>query len=111
MASRDGDGVSRGTEARYDPSTGKCMDIKINGKPLDDNRVYHVATIDYLANGGDYMTPLTRGVKVSRSDDIVYEDLLRYLAGKPDGYTISGDRRRRMVRSISPDKGKDVIHH
>lgn len=111
MASRDGDGVSRGTEARFDPSTGKCMDITIDGKPLDDNRVYRVATIDYLANGGDYMTPLTRGVKVSRSDDIVYEDLLRYLAGKPDGYTISGDRRRRMVRSIAPNKGKDVIHH
>lgn len=28
----------------------------INGKPIDKNRIYYVATNDYLANGGDRMT-------------------------------------------------------
>lgn len=30
--------------------------IFIQGKPLDENKIYYVATSDYLANGGDNMT-------------------------------------------------------
>lgn len=29
--------------------------IEINGKPLDDERIYYIATSDYLSNGGDNM--------------------------------------------------------
>ena len=34
----------------------KAKNIMIQGKPLDLNRTYYVATNDYLANGGDSMT-------------------------------------------------------
>lgn len=30
--------------------------IEINGKPLEDDKTYYVATSDYLSNGGDNMT-------------------------------------------------------
>lgn len=30
--------------------------VTIDGKPIDDNRIYEVATIDYLAEGNDKMT-------------------------------------------------------
>ena len=30
--------------------------IEINNKPIDDTKIYYVATSDYLANGGDNMT-------------------------------------------------------
>jgi 2',3'-cyclic-nucleotide 2'-phosphodiesterase (5'-nucleotidase family) len=30
--------------------------IEINGKPIDDEKIYYVATSDYLSNGGDNMT-------------------------------------------------------
>jgi 2',3'-cyclic-nucleotide 2'-phosphodiesterase (5'-nucleotidase family) len=30
--------------------------IVINGKPIDDEKIYYVATSDYLSNGGDNMT-------------------------------------------------------
>lgn len=30
--------------------------IEINGKPIEKNKIYYVATSDYLANGGDNMT-------------------------------------------------------
>ena len=30
--------------------------IVINGKPIDDKKIYYVATSDYLSNGGDNMT-------------------------------------------------------
>ncbi|MET3028111.1 5'-nucleotidase [Flavobacterium sp. UW10123] len=34
----------------------KAKDIMVQGKPLDLNKTYYVATNDYLANGGDSMT-------------------------------------------------------
>lgn len=46
---------------------------------IDPDRHYKVATIDYLANGGDYMTPLTRGTRLAESRRWVYEELLDYL--------------------------------
>ena len=33
----------------------KVLSIKINNIPLDENKIYYVATSDYLANGGDNM--------------------------------------------------------
>lgn len=32
-----------------------AKNILIQGKPLDSNKIYYVATNDYLANGGDSM--------------------------------------------------------
>ncbi len=52
----------------------------IDGKPIDPDRIYRVATIDYLANGGDYMTPLKRGVTVAKSENLLWEDLVKYIA-------------------------------
>ncbi|HEX8575470.1 MAG TPA: 5'-nucleotidase [Flavobacterium sp.] len=36
--------------------------ILVQGKPLDDNRVYYVITSDYLSNGGDNMNFFKKGV-------------------------------------------------
>lgn len=79
MASRDGDGVSANVEAVYDPATKRCTSILIDGKPIDPEATYTVSTIDYLANGGDYMEPLTRGKRIATSEDIVYNDLVAYI--------------------------------
>ncbi len=51
--------------------------------PIDPAATYRIATIDYLANGGDYMEPLTRGRVVATSPKIAYEDLLDYLSENP----------------------------
>lgn len=48
-------------------------------RTIDPAKTYRIATIDYLANGGDYMTPLTRGKRIAESQNIVYDDLLNYL--------------------------------
>ncbi len=50
---------------------------------IEPDRTYRIATIDYLANGGDYMEPLTRGTLVASSGKIAYEDLLDYLSENP----------------------------
>jgi len=59
MCARGGDAVSRELRATYN-SKGEVTSAKVKGKNIDPNKTYIVATIDYLANGGDYMVPLTR---------------------------------------------------
>lgn len=50
---------------------------------INPARTYRIATIDYLANGGDYMTPLTRAKVVAESPDWAYDDLLRHFKTHP----------------------------
>lgn len=90
MARQGGNGLSKGVEVVFDPETGKCTSVTVNGRPLEADKTYTVATIDYLANGGDYMEPLTHGRKTASSPTILSKDLVRYLKdhkGKinPDG--------------------------
>lgn len=42
---------------------GKAKNILVQGKPLEQNKIYYVATNDYLANGGDSMTFFAKGVE------------------------------------------------
>lgn len=79
MAGRGGDGVSREVSATFNPLTGKCTSVLVNGKPVDPDRTYTVATIDYLARGGDYMAPLRNGKIIKESDDVLYNDMIDYL--------------------------------
>lgn len=78
-ASRDGDGVSDQVRATFDPISHKVVDLTVGGKPVDPDKTYLLATIDYMAHGGDYMAPLTRGKIIATSPDIVYNDLIAYI--------------------------------
>ncbi len=92
MARTGGNGITANMYAEID-TTGtinRLGEVKIDGKPLDDNRTYRVVTIDYLAKGGDYMEGLTHGDWIVESSDVVYNDMLHYLTegawkGKPFG--------------------------
>ncbi len=68
MQARGGDAVSGIT----DPAT------------INPHKTYRIATVDYLADGGDYMTPLTRAKRVAQSDNWVYDDLLTFIAANPE---------------------------
>ncbi|MCM1504156.1 MAG: bifunctional metallophosphatase/5'-nucleotidase [Muribaculum sp.] len=63
MAHRGGDGFS----ADFDY------------KNIDTDRTYRLVTIDYLANGGDYMEPLTHGTVLANSHLRLDETLMKYL--------------------------------
>ena len=97
MATYGGNGVSSEVDVVYDPLTNKCTQVLIGGKPVDPDKTYHVATIDYLANGGDYMAPLARGTKVAVSPEILSADILKWLRknySKKPINPASGDRMR-----------------
>lgn len=42
---------------------GKLLNATVQGRPVDDNQLYTVATIDYLADGNDGMIPLIQAEK------------------------------------------------
>lgn len=97
MTHTNGNGVSGDVDVKYDPNLKKCISITIDGKPLDPNRTYRIATIDYLSDGGDYMTPLRNHELVAGSDQLLYEDFLDYLTvGPGKGKSISGSAKKRM---------------
>ncbi len=95
MARTGGNGVSRNVAVEYSPVSKKCTSVRIDGKPLDKDKVYRVATIDYLANGGDYMQSLRNGKVVARSPQVLYRDLLTHFRTDLKGKKIkpSGENR------------------
>ena len=61
IAAKRGDGVSG---VRLDITVdGKLIDGTIGGAPVEDEKLYTVATIDYLADGNDGMAALIQAVK------------------------------------------------
>ncbi len=76
-ASPDVAGLSASASAKF--SAGKASDIKIGGAPLDPDKTYRVATIDYLAKGNDYLTPFTEGSVVYRSYRPVFNEIIDYI--------------------------------
>lgn len=83
MAGRGGDAVSREFAVGFNADTGEITSATLNGKAIAPESTYRIATIDYLANGGDYMTPFTRAVRVAESPRVAYDDLLRYFRANP----------------------------
>ncbi len=54
MAGRKGDAVSKDLRVTFN-ANGEVTSAKLKGKNISPDKTYIVATIDYLANGGDYM--------------------------------------------------------
>lgn len=55
-----------------------AKNILVQGKPLDSNTVYYVATNDYLANGGDNMNFFKKGIQKFELDYKLRNILIDY---------------------------------
>lgn len=96
MCSQNGQGVSEGVEISYGPDL-KPISSTINGKPVEADAIYRVATISYLANGGDYMTPLTHGRILAQSNSVIFNDIIDSLEkGSMKGRKLKADDNSRM---------------
>ena len=62
IAAVKGEGVSSSVRMEISPD-GDLLFCTIGGKEIDPNRIYTVATIDYLAEGNDKMYALKKAVK------------------------------------------------
>lgn len=98
MAAAGGNGVSGNVSATYDPAVDKCSEIIISGQPIDPGKTYRLATIDYLAEGGDYMQPLVDHRLVAESPTYMFEDIATYfLTGPGKGKAVKSSDKARMA--------------
>lgn len=65
--------------ARFVGRNGKAEDIMIGGEPLDDERSYGVATIDFLLDGGDNIYVARNAEELIISDVLVMDWMVPYV--------------------------------
>jgi 2',3'-cyclic-nucleotide 2'-phosphodiesterase (5'-nucleotidase family) len=58
---------------------GAVESITIGGRPIDNNKVYRVATIDYLAEGNDGMVALKQATRMEDSGRQLREWMISYV--------------------------------
>lgn len=93
MATTDGNALSKGMDVAYNPKTKKAVSAKFNGKNIEPEKTYRVVTINYLAGGGDYMTPFKNGTIVASSNVMVFDELIDYVRND-----------KKLPRRLNPDK-------
>lgn len=91
------DGVNKKVKIVFDPDKKEYVSATINGEEINPEKRYVVATIDYLANGGDYMTSLPRAEVLQRSDRVLYDDLIEYVEQQWKDNPIDGNPARRII--------------
>lgn len=104
MAGRGGDGVSAEADIVFDPASKSIVSATIGGAALDPDATYRVATIDYLANGGDYLTGFRNATTVAESKSVLYQDLIDYLKKYYKKKKINPDNKVRMRPTASGTK-------
>lgn len=77
-ARKGGEGVSQNVRVVTGPD-GVVDNVIIDGKPIDARKSYLVCTIDYLANGNDYLDALALGKRIWTDDRDMSERILRYV--------------------------------
>lgn len=93
-----GGGLPINKEVRLVISNGRVKSVTINGKQIDDDKTYKVATIDYIVNTGRY--GLDKAISRNDSAEIIrdwFAEYFRYLAKQNGGkITASTDGRIRI---------------
>lgn len=101
IASVHGEGLS-GASLQID-SLGNLLDAKVGGRPVDDKKIYTVATIDYLAEGNDKMEAfLDAKSRIYPKDALLRNLLLDYVRQcEQEGKFVSSQMEGRIKLSAS----------
>jgi len=103
FAGMGGEGVSG---LRMTIDQGKATDVTVDGKPLDTEKLYSIATNDYLAGGNDKMIQLAQNVKRVNTGIKVREMLLDYIKNETTkGRKIQSKLDGRIKADPKPLKG------
>jgi len=72
--------------------------IKVSGQPVDPERIYYVATIDYLAEGNSGMDAMTRAVKCTNTGIALREMMIDYIKQlTAEGKEVASDIDDRVI--------------
>ncbi len=104
-ASKGGESISREVMVLTDGK--EVAQILINGEPLDPEREYYLATIDYLAWGNDDFTSLANGEIIWGDEPEMSAAVLRRIKELTDkGIAVNGDPRPRFVPIVKIDNNQ-----
>lgn len=100
-ARRGGEAVSHNVRVLTD-AEGNYLKMIIDGKEIDPDHTYCVATIDYLAEGNDDMVTLANHKKLWTDDVEVAAPILRWFESQGEmGLPIAPDPTPRFLKAIS----------
>jgi len=77
IAEKGGEGLSTGIQLTI--KDGKVKSLKIGNQPLDENKTYKVATVDYLAGGNDGMVAFKQATHVLSSNEMLRDIMIDYV--------------------------------
>ncbi|MFR9165631.1 MAG: 5'-nucleotidase C-terminal domain-containing protein [Dysgonomonas sp.] len=63
---------------------GKLIDAKVNGKPVDKDKIYTVVTLDYLAEGNDGMDAFKKSLSVYKPGIILRDYMIEYVKSQTE---------------------------
>jgi len=72
--------VSRNIHVVY--GDGKLISLSVDGKPVEDEKIYKLATSDFVARGGDGATVLTKASKFLDTQQKVADVVIEYIIKK-----------------------------
>ncbi len=77
FAENGGQGVSRHLRMTIDED--EAEDITINGKEIDEDAVYYIATSDYLSTGADHLNPLSEFIERKTTNRLIRDLYMEYI--------------------------------
>ena len=57
----------------------QLVDLKVGGEPVDDERIYGLATIDFLLDGGDRIFAARNALELIQTDMLIYDMVLEHV--------------------------------
>ncbi len=78
IAAVHGEGVSREVRLVI-TKDGKLIEAKVGGQPIDPERTYRIATLDYLAEGNDRLYSLKKAQRLDVSNLFTRDCMMRYV--------------------------------
>lgn len=97
IANRKGEAVSHQIHLIL-TSDNQVSKLEVGGKPIDDNRLYRIATIDYLADGNDGMDAMKNAVERENLDILLRDATIEYIKDKTSrGEAVSSRLDDRIV--------------
>ncbi len=94
IANNGGEGVS--SEVRLAIQEGKVKQLTIGGKAVDDNSTYNIATLNFVAEGGDGMVAFNKALSRTDYPGFVYELF--------EGYITNMSQQGKTMRAINDNR-------
>lgn len=94
FAAQGGQGVSR--QLRMEIQDGKAQNIRLNGKEIDPEAYYYIATSDYLSGGADHFDPLVKAIEKHDTGLKIRDLYLKYITSQKEVRGIVDGRMKQL---------------